>query len=159
MIYGGRKRGKGSQDHQRNLFFLTIAVAKQYFSACIYLFNQYLLPAGSARGMELSPGDMEVNLMLQGIHSKILHVERKSQTINWACSQCDSRERAPCHSGLRSGSGQRGVRENLLRQSNLGPAWSLREWVEGCGPGPRCGPWHPGIVLSHPSWGPLYLCP
>lgn len=42
--------------------------------------------------MELSPGDKEVNLMLQGIHSQILHVVRKSQTINSACGQCDSRE-------------------------------------------------------------------
>ena len=64
------------------------------FLARIYLFNQYLLLARSAPGMELSPGDMEVNLMLPVVYSQILHLVRKSQTINQACSQCKNRQQS-----------------------------------------------------------------
>lgn len=97
--------------------------------------------------------------MLQGVHSQILHAVRKSQTINSACSQCESKNRAPGDSGLRSGSGQRGVREKLLRERDLGPAWSRRDGEEGQGLGPPMWTMASRDSAQPSSLGLLYLCP
>lgn len=130
-----------------------LLLLSKYFLARFYLFNQYLLPAGSARGVELSPGDMEVNLMLQGVHSQILHAVRKSQTINSVCSQCESREqsarrpwtevRLGAEGSQRETSQRKGLGTRLVTQ---GMGRKARGWV------PRVDHGIQGQCSAVPAW-------
>lgn len=109
--------------------------------------------------MELSPGDKEVNLMLQGIHSQILHVVRKSQTINSACGQCEGREQSAMRQWTEVRLGAERSQRKASQRKRLGTCMVPQ------GMGRKAGGWVPvwtmasRTVFSRPSLGLLYLCP